>query len=72
MVVIDVDLRSGKDIAVARRKKEPGVDLHAAVPVFAGTVASYIIFIGIIADAVKVFFRIFIAELSGRYGNGRP
>ena len=38
--------------------------MHAAVPVFAGTVASYIIFIGIIADAVKVFFRIFIAELS--------
>lgn len=64
MVVIDVDLRSGKDIAVAQSEKEPGVDLHAAVPVFAGTVASYIIFIGIIADAVKVFFRIFIAELS--------
>ena len=64
VVVIDVDLRSGKDIAVAQSEKEPGVDLHAAVPVFAGTVASYIIFIGIIADAVKVFFRIFIAELS--------
>ena len=64
MVVIDVDLRSGKDIAVAQSEKEPGVDLHAAVPVFAGTVASYVIFIGIIADAVKVFFRIFIAELS--------
>ena len=64
MVVIDVDLRSGKDIAVAQPEEEPGVDLYAAVPVFAGTVASYIIFIGIIADAVKVFFRIFIAELS--------
>ena len=42
-------MRSGKDIAVAQSEKEPGVDLHAAVPVFAGTVASYIIFIGIIA-----------------------
>ena len=38
--------------------------MHAAVSVFAGTVASYVIFIGIIADAVKVFFRIFIAKLS--------
>ena len=64
MVVIDVDMRSGKDIAVAQTEKEPGVDLHAAVPVFAGTVASYIIFIGIIADAVKVFYRILIAEHS--------
>ena len=64
VVIIDVYLRSGKDIAVAQPEEEPGVDLHAAVSVFAGTVASYVIFIGIIADAVKVFFRIFIAKLS--------
>ena len=64
MVVIDVYLRTGKDIAVAQPEQEPGIDLHAAVTVLAGAVAAYVVSVGLIAESVEVLFRILVAEFT--------
>ena len=64
LVVVDVYLRAGKDVAFSQAEQEPRVDLYAAVTVFAGTVASDVIFVRAVTDAVEVVFRILVDKLS--------
>ena len=64
LVVVDVYLRTGEDVAFSQTEQEPRVDLYAAVTVFAGTVAADIILVGTVTDAVEVVFRILVDELS--------
>lgn len=46
------------------RRNRNHVDLYAAVTVFAGTVASDVIFVRAVTDAVEVVFRILVDKLS--------
>lgn len=62
-VIVDVYLRAGKEIAFAQTEQEPGIYLYAAITVLAGRIAPYIIFIGIIADAIEVLLCVFITKL---------
>lgn len=64
MVIIDVDLWSGKDVAIAQAKQEPRIDLYAAVSVLTGTVAAQIVPIRFIPDTVEILLRILVTELS--------
>lgn len=64
VVVVDVNLRAGKEVAVAQAEQKPGVDLYAAVAVSAGRIASDVVPVGGISDVIIILHRILIAEFS--------
>ena len=63
LIIVQVDLRTDKPVCFLDAEQEPGVYLDATVPVLAGRVAPFIVFVGGIAHAVKVFLGILIGKL---------
>ena len=64
VVVVDVNLGSGEEVASSEAEEKPRVDLHAAIPVLAGRVAPDVVLVGGIAYAIEVLNRILVAELA--------
>ncbi|EEC53510.1 hypothetical protein BACEGG_02430 [Bacteroides eggerthii DSM 20697] len=63
-VVVDVHLGAGKHVAFAQTEQKPGIDLYAAVTIFAGAVATDVILVRIVAYAVEVVFSVLVDEFS--------
>lgn len=54
LVVIDVYLRTGKDVAVSHTEEEPGIELDATVTILARAVAADIVFVSGIPQTVEI------------------
>ena len=64
MIIIDVNLRACKQICIPQAEQKPRIDLQTTIPILAGSIASYIIFIGGIAYPIIIFLSILITELA--------
>ena len=55
LVIIEVDLRTGKEVTFPQTEQEPRIHLDTAITVFAGVFTARIVLVGAVSDAVEVF-----------------
>ena len=62
LVIIEVDLRTGKEVTFPQTEQEPRIHLDTAITVFAGVFTARIVLVGAVSDAVEVFQCVLISK----------